>query len=221
MQCSDSFSLDGRSRMLVRPRLCVAKGVQHESGRRSRGVGKTTARAPGAMTALDGLDAAVPAGEFVSITGPSGCGKSTVLNLVAGSTTLRPDACWSRTGTSPRCRNGRAAAAAALDRIHLQSFNLLPRLTVERNVAWRLERPARRACARRRARAGRRRSTVRWPRYPSEPRVASSSVAAARARSPPSRAPAARRRADRQPRFRERRIDPRPADVSISSVARR
>ena len=39
---------------------------------------------PGAITALDGINLAVPEGEFVCILGPSGCGKSTLLFIAAG-----------------------------------------------------------------------------------------------------------------------------------------
>ena len=36
------------------------------------------------LTALDEIDLAVSAGEFVAIVGPSGCGKSTLLRIIAG-----------------------------------------------------------------------------------------------------------------------------------------
>ncbi|HEV7651779.1 MAG TPA: ABC transporter ATP-binding protein [Actinophytocola sp.] len=38
----------------------------------------------GAITAVDGVDLDVPAGEFFSMLGPSGSGKTTVLRLIAG-----------------------------------------------------------------------------------------------------------------------------------------
>jgi NitT/TauT family transport system ATP-binding protein len=47
------------------------------------GVGKTFAND---VRALDRLDFAVHAGEFVSLLGPSGCGKSTALRIIAGLT---------------------------------------------------------------------------------------------------------------------------------------
>src|SRR4051794_29800173 len=38
----------------------------------------------GDLTALEGLDLEVAAGEVVAVVGPSGCGKSTLLELIAG-----------------------------------------------------------------------------------------------------------------------------------------
>ena len=38
----------------------------------------------GATAALDGIDLAIPPGQFVTLIGPSGCGKTTLLRLVAG-----------------------------------------------------------------------------------------------------------------------------------------
>ena len=38
----------------------------------------------GPVVAVDGFDAAIAPGEFVTVLGPSGCGKSTLFNIVAG-----------------------------------------------------------------------------------------------------------------------------------------
>ncbi|MDP2866151.1 MAG: ABC transporter ATP-binding protein [Elusimicrobiota bacterium] len=51
-----------------------------------KGLGKSF----GAKRAVDGLDLAIPAGEFHALLGPNGAGKTTTLRMVAG--LLRPDA---------------------------------------------------------------------------------------------------------------------------------
>jgi NitT/TauT family transport system ATP-binding protein len=50
----------------------------------ARGLRKVYATRRGDVAALDGLDFAAAAGEFVSIVGPSGCGKSTLLYILGG-----------------------------------------------------------------------------------------------------------------------------------------
>ncbi len=48
------------------------------------GVSKTFRRGAAEVRALERVDAAVAAGEFVCLVGPSGCGKSTLMRIVAG-----------------------------------------------------------------------------------------------------------------------------------------
>ncbi len=48
------------------------------------GVARRFGDGPEAVQALEPIDLAIGAGEFLAIVGPSGCGKSTLLNIVAG-----------------------------------------------------------------------------------------------------------------------------------------
>ncbi len=106
-----------------------------------QGVQKTYGSGPGAVAAIEGIDLELPEGEFLSIIGPSGCGKSTVLNLIAGLDDPTAGRVLLAAHDLARLSEG---ARSDLRLRHVgfifQSFNLLPRLTVERNVAWRLER---------------------------------------------------------------------------------
>ena len=54
-----------------------------------RNVRHSYATKAGPLPVLDGLDMAVPEGEFCAVVGPSGCGKSTLTRLVAG--LMKPD----------------------------------------------------------------------------------------------------------------------------------
>ena len=94
------------------------------------GVGKSFR---GGVTALEGIDVDIRAGEFVSLIGPSGCGKSTLLRIIgdliqpsSGSVTV----------------NGKSAHRARLDHdygIVFQDSVLYDWRTVARNVALPLE----------------------------------------------------------------------------------
>jgi len=55
-----------------------------------KGVRHAYSTPDGPLPVLDGLEMAVPEGEFCAVVGPSGCGKSTLTRLVAG--LMKPDA---------------------------------------------------------------------------------------------------------------------------------
>jgi ABC-type lipoprotein export system ATPase subunit len=99
-------------------------------------VSKVYHRGPEAIQALQNLNLLIGSGEFIAITGKSGCGKSTLLHIIGG---LEPP-------SSGRVfLNGRDLAHLQepeltrfrRDRVGVvfQSFNLLPLLNLEENVA--------------------------------------------------------------------------------------
>ena len=82
----------------------------------------------GAVTAVDGLDLSIRAGEVVALLGPNGAGKSTTIDALLG--LVRPDAGTVRLyGASPSqaIADGRVGAL-------LQSGGLLPDLTAAESV---------------------------------------------------------------------------------------
>jgi spermidine/putrescine transport system ATP-binding protein len=85
----------------------------------------------GAVTAVDGIDLDIPAGEFFSLLGPSGCGKTTTLRLIGG---------FERPDRGRILLDGRDMAHTPPHRRPVntvfQSYALFPHLNVFDNVAF-------------------------------------------------------------------------------------
>ncbi|MFF0159819.1 ABC transporter ATP-binding protein [Streptomyces sp. NPDC005263] len=89
-----------------------------------------------AVTALDDVTLAFPAGTFTAVMGPSGSGKSTLLQCAAG--LERPDSGSVRLGdTELTSLSERRLTLLRRERVGFvfQAFNLLPSLTAAHNVA--------------------------------------------------------------------------------------
>ncbi len=96
-------------------------------------VGKQFAVSGGSTVALEGIELAIMAGEFVSLIGPSGCGKSTLLRIIGD--LIRPSS-----GTVEV--NGKPAMRARRDRDYGMVFQapvLFDWRTIEQNVQLPLE----------------------------------------------------------------------------------
>jgi NitT/TauT family transport system ATP-binding protein len=84
----------------------------------------------GGLSAIDGIDLHVPAGEFLAVLGPSGCGKTTLLRIIAGLD--KPDSGAVKTAQQrPEARKPIAYV--------FQDAHLLPWRDTLRNVALPLE----------------------------------------------------------------------------------
>jgi putative ABC transport system ATP-binding protein len=98
-----------------------------------------------AVSAVDGVTVAFPAGRFTAIMGPSGSGKSTLMHCAAGLDTVTSGSVYlygsDGTSTDLTRLGDRALTRLRRDRIGFvfQSFNLLPTLTAEQNMLLPLE----------------------------------------------------------------------------------
>jgi putative ABC transport system ATP-binding protein len=118
---------------------------------RVAGLGKSYATAAGLFPALRGVDLSIRRGEFVAIMGPSGSGKSTFMNLL-GCLDTPTFGDYFLTGRNVAHMPGDELAVLRNRTIGFvfQGFNLLPRMSLEDNVALPLvyagvDRAARRA----------------------------------------------------------------------------
>jgi len=102
---------------------------------RLSGITKTYGRGPAAFKALEGIDLAIEAGEFVAIMGPSGSGKSTAMNIL-GCLDTPTSGSYEFQGVHVErlSRNQRAILRRYYLGFVFQGFNLLSRTTALENV---------------------------------------------------------------------------------------
>ncbi len=112
-----------------------------------RAVSKTYGAGQAALTALQGLDIDVGAGEFVAIMGPSGSGKSTAMNIIGClDTPTSGQYLFNGMHVETLSRDQRARLRRQYLGFVFQGFNLLARTSAQENVelplVYRGERPA-------------------------------------------------------------------------------
>src|SRR5918995_1450440 len=89
----------------------------------------------GDFTAVRAMDLGIPGGEFFTMLGPSGCGKTTTLRMVAGF----EEPTEGRILLDGEDVTGRPAFKRPTNTV-FQSYALFPHRSVEKNVAFGLER---------------------------------------------------------------------------------
>jgi len=96
---------------------------------------KTYNTLAGSVTALQGIDLQVHAGEFLVVTGKSGSGKTTLVNMITGMDRSTSGEIWVAGAPLHRYSTEKAAKLRGKKMgVVFQSFELLPTLTVLQNV---------------------------------------------------------------------------------------
>jgi putative ABC transport system ATP-binding protein len=108
---------------------------QDGTAARAVAVTKTYGHGPTAVTALDRVSVAIPAGRFTAVMGPSGSGKSTLLHCLAGLDSVDAGTVHLG-GTDLSGLDEPQLTRLRRDRVGFifQSFNLLPTLTAAENI---------------------------------------------------------------------------------------
>ncbi len=114
--------------MAIEPIALAGAGRRSAAKLLVEGVSKRFGAGAEAVQALEPIDIAVGAGEFLAIVGPSGCGKSTLLNIVAG---------FEAPSTGRVALDGRAIAGPGPERgVVFQQGALFTWMSVLDNVAF-------------------------------------------------------------------------------------
>ncbi len=102
----------------------------------ARGVVKVYGRGATEVRALDGADLTVPAGQLTAIMGPSGSGKSTLMHAMAGLDGIDEGSIrLGETEITTLSEKQRTLLRRRRLGFIFQSFNLVPSLTAEENIA--------------------------------------------------------------------------------------